>query len=102
MTDVSEVLETAADIIEKEGWIQNGFGHSRLGYCAVGAIARAEGFDFPTFAFEEPSEKALRSYLGVEWVPSWNDDPARTKQEVLDALRGAAKQERIKEENANV
>lgn len=107
--NVSEILETAADVIEKRGWTQGVYVDAN-GVCMLGAISTAVTGDprlywrdiANFFPGQTPVVKALSAYLEGEWPPQFNDRPGRTKQEVLDALRGAAKQERIKEENANV
>ena len=107
---LAEILDKAADVITQRGWWQGGFvpkGTSDLGSCPVcplAAINVAAGGDprrcidaWPdTLAFAAAS--ALATYLGCpEDEPlatcvgeHWNDDPARTKEQVLAALRGCA------------
>lgn len=40
------------------------------------------------------ASKALREAAGAPYLPTWNDAPERTKQEVLDALTLAAENEK--------
>lgn len=40
-TEVAEILEKAAEIIDEFGWIQGQGGHEAVGYCAAGALHRA-------------------------------------------------------------
>lgn len=105
MTTPTEVLEAAADLLERPGaWTQGGFAHDRDGkevawdsseavcWCARGAIAfvareyRAEVLD----AIWDGAAKAMgfRSYGDIE---CWNDVPDRTQAEVVDALRQASR-----------
>ena len=37
----------------------------------------------------------LKKYLGVTRVDDWNDEPGRTKEQVVSALRGAARMPKI-------
>lgn len=101
----ADVLDSAADYIERYGWHQGYYGpghpvkpEQAVGRpaCATGAIAHAErrpiwGSDFID------AEEALAETLEIPWfaIPEWNDHPRRTEQEVLDAFRLAAKRERM-------
>lgn len=75
-------------------------------YCAVGAIRSASGLFGLTdqmllvqanenykriVNLSVETEQALQNYIGGEYVPHWNDHASRTKFEVIDALRSAAK-----------
>lgn len=114
MTDheaVARVLDDAADLIERDGWCQRQLGTPDGRVCTMGAIAKtlgcyetqpsgfgAWGNDYHVTALVQSSNRALVEVIEADpallWpVPAWNDDPARTKQEVLDALRAAAKSE---------
>jgi hypothetical protein len=100
--NVAEILNKAADLIEPEGrWTQDGYAKDVIGrdiypddpsavcFCALGAIARAGGFD-PDIKPDHPAVTTLHAAVG-EWVPVWNDQPERTQAEVVAALREAAK-----------
>lgn len=94
----ADVLDDAADYIEKHGW---GIGTAALraenGVCIEGALCRVQGiplFDW-TAGQTMPAYLALQATIGINgWLWGWNDDDGRTEQEVLDALRAAAKAER--------
>lgn len=96
-----DVLELAASILEREGWIQ-GYAHRDGRYCAWGAITVAAGGRYDSVddfrLLEAPSEGLvqhaailLETYLNDREIATWNDESGRTKQEVVDALRLAAK-----------
>jgi hypothetical protein len=93
---VADVLDDAADLLEREGWIQGDLWRrdSYGGRCALGAICDA--------ALDNRNVRvaAARAVLGGSstYLVDWNDTPGRTKQEVLDAFRAAAKQERMRPE----
>ena len=104
---ISETLDKAADHIVTHGWYQGYFwpndGHE-LGYppyvdgdpcCALGAIAVVEEMD-QVLVYSEPM-RFVGEHLGLKpaEVADWNDMPYRTKEEVLAALRGAAKRAEV-------
>lgn len=87
--EVADVLDSAANWLDKHDWVQGVLFSGENSACMVGA----------TFLVEKDAtrrvlaQERLGNYL-VSTPAIWNDQPGRTKQEVLDALRGAAKQER--------
>ena len=109
----ADVLEDGADIIEKEGHGKGNYFVPGQGYCALGALGTAAGVFYDHDQSTDPALKerftvyaeaadALAELVTVDrtrnnldnrrhLVPAWNDAPERTKQEVLDALRKAAK-----------
>jgi hypothetical protein len=96
---VADVLDDAADRLEREGWIQGDL-VTGDGFCALGALLQAN-----TAKDRLDARDALGRVLGIApaltpgtWLTGWNDDPSRTKQQVLDAFRAAAKQERMRPE----
>jgi hypothetical protein len=114
----SEVLETAADIVEA-GWLQGDM-HSADGtqHCAVGGIEcavhrlqhRLGPFSTSREALAARGEATVLASMTLDdlvtdddeltSVPRWNDANGRTQQEVVDAMRKAAKLARIREESA--
>jgi hypothetical protein len=85
MTDhneVADVLDGAADIIERDGWCQGALERDGA-VCAIGALTMAMR---PTVA-RDRAFAALARRLGGDSVARWNDAPERTKQEVLDLFR---------------
>jgi hypothetical protein len=89
---VADVLDDAADLLEREGWTQLDFSHGSK-RCAVGACL--DVLTPQTEEFCSPAIRALYPLIGTDDVVGWNDDPARTKQQVLDTFRAAAKAERM-------
>jgi Fe-S-cluster formation regulator IscX/YfhJ len=95
---VADVLDDAADLIERGGWIQNALYDHAGGFCSVGALYEICPTDFPRWR----TYAALRSVIGGRSLAEWNNDPSRTKQQVLDAFRAAAKQERMHLESSRL
>jgi len=101
--ETADVLDEAANIIERNGWTQGDYhrpdGSKSPRDCPVdttGALNLALGADTPSHDIrpDSPAEVALMRYLGIEYVPGWNDEEGRTVEEVIAALRGAAAAER--------
>lgn len=109
---VADVLDDAADYIEAHGWCRTSLLTPDGRVCAMGAIAMSQqAIDIHvqnadavlwTWKRERAEVVAAAEALGsvvdssdpYSPIPHWNDDPARTKQEVLDAFRAAAKEQR--------
>lgn len=107
----SEILDKAADVIERNGWYQGGFVQVERGRapaespcCVMGAINIAEGDD-PLSSIISAAMEALAEHLGVDldaWDPDcedyplgqWNDKVAESAGEAIGALRAAAASER--------
>ncbi|MGC0365060.1 hypothetical protein ABH922_003044 [Rhodococcus sp. 27YEA15] len=97
MTDVSTILNTAADILEQDGWTQGKAVDRITGCrCAIGAINEAAGLTLAGPASTESitvwrdAVFAVRRKIGYSSVPAWNDAEGRTAIEVIAALRAAA------------
>lgn len=104
------VLNKSADLLERQGWYQNGYG--RLGpdgidregpVCVAGAInlAITDGkFISHLYTDEERKLKEevrtiLLDTIGGDWeyqggLVRWNDTPGRTGEDVINTLRRAA------------
>jgi len=95
----SEILYTAADLIERDGWHQGDYtaagGWKQASpSCVMGAINRAAG------RMEIPAACAVMVHLygaGGGSLIQWNDAPERTESEVIEVLRAAAVIEAAKE-----
>lgn len=108
--EIANQLDLAADFIEQVGWTTGGehgvddpWHATENGVCLEGALAAVLDLPEGTLSLSVNScraGRAVREFLGYEgsalW--GWNDATGRTEQEVLDALRGAAKYERMKED----
>lgn len=104
----AKILDLAADLIERNGWWQQYYydpgSHLPKRDCAVcarGAINLAANDRTPDRLSDvgEDALRALERHLGISGeypnsVADWNDKPARTAEEVVAALRGAAAAER--------
>jgi hypothetical protein len=99
MTDhneVADLLDGAADIIERDGWCQGAF-ESNGAVCALGALNKAAGSDPNCGITRNPVGQAVFQLLTKRTggnILVWNDRHERTEQEVLDLFRVAAKHER--------
>lgn len=93
-----DLFDTAADLIEQNGWEQ-GFDR-KSGLCVDDALCKAArklvtGLGIIDLA---PIVKAQIGLDDTDVLWAWNDAPERTEQEVLDALRGTAKAVRRQQE----
>lgn len=109
-----QLLTRAADIIEVRGWYQNGFISERGEVCMVAAMrmSAAEHIELPTIetrrvclgakgawpesvrdelkgVFDQAVQQVARK-INDAILDEWNDDPGRTADEVVGALRAAA------------
>ncbi len=106
MNTPNEILLKAAEHMEKVGFHQGGFykrgedeySTSRdnvLPCCARGAMEQA-AYTCDGIGFVDAARQLLVKHLGLveqpnrEPIANWNDEPGRTKEEVIAALRGAA------------
>lgn len=82
-----QVLEAAANRIERLGWCQrrNGVKYGDGPNCAVGAMIAVS-----TISDARPAQIRVENFLGVPRLMEWNDAPGRTAEEVIAALRAAA------------
>lgn len=101
LTEVQRVLLGAADLIEAEGWFKCGkqpyFEHGKHDRCAIVAIGEAAwridvGTKFEVW-------RTLARLIAPEYpydppagIVEWNNSPNRTKEEVVAALRAAARE----------
>jgi hypothetical protein len=96
---VADVLDDAADLLERGGWIQGAL-EDRGAHCALGALVDVDLENQHRYL----ARAALAKQVGLNpdragnWLAAWNDDPLRTRQQVLDTFRAAAKQERMRTE----
>lgn len=83
---VAKTLLKAADYIEKHGWCQGKWRNDAGEVCAYGAISSVERCGL----VRSGAAWRLGRFLNVVSVAGWNDQPDRTKEEVIAALRAAA------------
>lgn len=89
MSSAADVLERAAELLERDGWCQRQLHHCDGSRCVRGAIIDAA---LEVGEGSLPPSEWLRRHLGAKRsLPEWNDDPGRTADEVIAKLREAAK-----------
>lgn len=100
-TKVADMLDDAADNLERNGWTQGALQEHDGRRCAMGALGavRCTGNEASLIAI------GAMSYLAIEVgatydlpdvaIAEWNDAEGRTEQDVLDAMRRAAKRARV-------
>jgi hypothetical protein len=99
---IAEDYDNAADILDIDGWCQGQFGHPGKPACLAGALRKAAGqrlgnpfWTIWSFDWQTASRVlGLPVPTGIIPVPliAWNDAPLRTKEQVQDLLRAAAKE----------
>jgi len=88
-----KLLWDAADFLEAHDWTQQSYGDNNA-HCLVGALHVVEGTEYksktPTMA---RARKILAKTIGVpsSKLTTWNDRRKRQKEEVIEALRKAAR-----------
>lgn len=102
--EVADLLDAAADAIEKYGHTKYVGGNKDVGFCTIGAVTAVACE--PVFSRDShPCSRILRhqaldtvatvaGLTSFVSIPRWNDEDERTQQDVLDVLRKAAKEER--------
>ena len=102
-TAVAEVLERAADVIERDGWCRNEITTPDGRVCLVGAIERAAfGRDYESGPVTDQEwdlrcgavSAANRAITGCDSMSAaarWNDNEAKDQYDVIDLLRHTAK-----------
>jgi hypothetical protein len=87
-----DLLNRAADILEEFDWCQGQTGSRRIeAMCMAGAISEA-ALDLGANGLTmRTSCQSLHALIGTGFV-SWNDEPGRTKAQVVAKLREAANQ----------
>lgn len=94
LDDASRLLLRAADIIESHGWCQNSYTSAGGKLCLLGAVKVARGLTpedaEDTEALVERACERVYVSLGLRRVHIWNDEPGRTKEEVIAKLRSVA------------
>lgn len=86
-----EILSAAADLIEEHGWVQGEYGDEEYGFCAMGAVYVAASYS-ATDRDRGNAVNRLAASVGYNAVVYWNDSIAQSKEEVITALRKAARE----------
>lgn len=104
---ISQVLNTAADLIESRGWADYeadtdeawGLDSETAPLCLEGGILAVAGVGLHNIE-ACPAYRAVHDYLALpphERVYRWNDNRKRTASEVIEVLRAAAVIEEARE-----
>lgn len=102
-----DVLRGAIEVLSTEGWAQGEYKNEQTGcYCALGALMygagkrdgwgnaydgdrqwRTAGFN----AYDTAVQRFAAAAKGMSYwdIPKWNDDPDRTKAQVIAAMQKA-------------
>lgn len=98
-SEIAEVLDKAADVIEVRGWCQRTLETGDGRVCMEGAISVACGvLGHPSVGPQYSNALcAVGLHLGNLIPYRWNDAPGRDKYEVIDLLRTVAKELRPSE-----
>jgi hypothetical protein len=96
ITDVAHTLREAAEYIGEHGWLQGTLSSADGRVCAIGAIQRIGGTGN---ARSYDAVDALYEYLDLPMttgilhpVAIWNDEPERTAEDVILAMKCAAEE----------
>jgi hypothetical protein len=93
-TTTSEVLTAARNLLKRKGWCKGHLARAANGrivsvdspkavaWCMIGAIRRVTVASVEQYGF---ADLLLQRVIGMP-VPVWNDDPHRTKEEVIEAF----------------
>src|SRR5690242_9508575 len=90
---VKQIAAEAADLLESEGWGQGHLQCEDGSYCLFGALihsATNQTENFGAWGNEVDAAAWAAIPEGAVDPVAWNDDPERTAQEVIDALRAVA------------
>jgi hypothetical protein len=85
-----DVLRGGLENIRTYGWTQHEFGDINDGFCINGAVNYAGTGDsvwvrleHPNFKVLQSAKHALRNVFDILFLAEWNDEPGRTKEEVI-------------------
>lgn len=87
------VLQEARKTIAEKGWIQGKFHGDNGEFCLSGAINRVLPMDIDLSDIHY--EQRIHDVIGTRNFVRWNDNPSRTKEEVLEMLDKAIELEKV-------
>lgn len=90
------IFDDAVKVIKEYGWTQGQAGNERIGYCLLGSIWKARMRVKARADAQKLTITTLIEVLDEPALATWNDDPKRTKRQVLAALRKASKRLHLK------
>lgn len=88
-TEQADIIDNAADRIERLGWFNPRKGNIE-GECIATAVVHEARSDDEVRVIK----RRLEGFIGTTNIPSWNDSHS-SPQPVLDAMRACAKELRV-------
>lgn len=108
---IADVLQTAGDLVSEVGWTKVAIAKTDDGrhvqathkdatcFCALGAIRKARSLAGRKYSESDIAKPFFEELpMRAKSIPSWNDNRARTVEDVREAFYSAA--ERIREQHA--
>lgn len=96
-------LNAAADLLDRSSWLRNDYREYRgtdnagehWAYCAQGAIRQATDYNWYLPSGAQTSDRSFTAgavfyRVTGQWLPSFNDAPSSTKEQVAAKLREVA------------
>lgn len=85
MDDELRILRSARRLLDRQGWCQFEYGlYSGGARCATGAVLTVGG---PSLNLDRINR--LLGFGDNGWLTTWNDEPGRTKKQVLELFDAA-------------
>lgn len=97
----AKLLETAADLLEKNGRCTGRYTDSKGRYCVSGALRAAQGLLGRRSNYQTYFTADELLFVKTRGVIGWNDDPKTTDEEVLTTMRAVAQEARSKGNESN-
>lgn len=85
----ANILNEAANILERDGWAQDSYENKHGQKCAMEALVVAAS-PFPLGDVGEAERRLLKEIKSYASIIEWNDASLRTREEVISTIRRAA------------
>jgi len=105
-TTLAEIYRKAAQVLESGGWVQHRMRQPQadgtVAHCALGALTVAvneqRNEHFCCAECNPDVVAPLTEFLGIDKfdIPTWNDQPDRTREDVVKAFLVAADREEVR------
>lgn len=91
---VADLLDKSIQRLTERGWCQGSFEDKDGRCCALGVMGRVD--DFQSTAFTEAVRYVAMEIGDDMSIIGWNDNPGRTKEEVISLFQKVADEQRKK------